>query len=136
MIIIAAIPDQASLDNLSSKLPQLENSLQIKLMLQPADEVETKISHSQAEQVMISVAGVDHTGITAQVTNLLAQQAVNITDLNAQRIPGENGPVYIMMIEATLPMAMTHGMLQQQLQPLAEALNVEIRVQTIDVMTL
>lgn len=142
MILIVSLPDDVAYQRLAAQLPNIEQTLQISLSVQPArdilaEDILSEEQRAQAQQsVMISVAGIDHTGITAQVTQLLADQHVNISDLNAQRIPGEHGPVYIMMIEAQLPVALSAEGLQAFLVPLASTLAVEIRVNPIEVMTL
>ncbi len=86
--------------------------------------------------VMIAVSGQDKTGITYQVAKVLAEEQVNILDLNAHCIEGEDGPVYIMMIEAILPQTLEKVTLETTLNALAQTLGVEIRVNPLEVLTL
>jgi glycine cleavage system transcriptional repressor len=85
---------------------------------------------------MIAVSGQDKTGITYQVAKVLAEEQVNILDLNAHCIEGEDGPVYIMMIEAILPQTLEKVTLETTLNALAQTLGVEIRVNPLEVLTL
>ncbi|MEB3245674.1 MAG: ACT domain-containing protein [Vampirovibrionales bacterium] len=87
------------------------------------------------DTAMISVSGADCAGITHAVTQALADAQLNITDLSAQVIPGESGPVYLMMIEVSLPETYAITQLQSMLSPLSTKLGVEVSARRLDVAT-
>lgn len=51
----------------------------------------------------LSVYGADHPGIVASVARLLADLAVNITDLTTRVIGDADRPVYAMVLEVSVP---------------------------------
>ena len=52
---------------------------------------------------VIHLYGADKPGIVYQVTNLLSNNNVNITDLSTRRFGSESNPIYIMYLEAEVP---------------------------------
>jgi glycine cleavage system transcriptional repressor len=69
------------------------------------------------------------------VAQTLAEAKINISDLNAQQIQGETGPVYLMMIEASLPPGWTCQRLEDLLGPLIAHQAVEISVRELEQLT-
>lgn len=104
--------------------------------VETSQKEDQKVHDFEDRGVMIAVSGQDKTGITYQVAKVLAETQVNILDLNAHCIEGEEGPVYIMMIEAKLPMNLEKITLENTLNALAKSLGVEIRVNPLEVLTL
>jgi len=85
----------------------------------------------EGELCLISVYGSDRPGIVYRVTRALADRRVNITDLNTRLIGTVEEPVYVLMLEAILPVGMTVGDTEKLLENLKKELNVEIGVRTI-----
>ena len=85
---------------------------------------------------LISVAGRDHTGITQRVAEVLSAHNVNITDLNAQVIPGEDGPVYMMILEGDVPDSVGVGTLEEALKLLEKEQAVEIALRPVEPIAL
>lgn len=137
MILIVSIPSGLSLSAFQEAFRPVEQKLGIQLQVKPI-EPDLPAHEPDASQtpLMISVAGHDRTGITAHVSEELARHQVNITDLNAQVIPGEEGPVYIMMIEVLLPAGMDQRQLESLLEPIARDLGVEIRCHPLESIAL
>jgi glycine cleavage system transcriptional repressor len=137
MILIVSVPDSTSVDALAQSFAEVEARLGLALFIKPLTE--GGMPHHVGESfvpIMISVAGHDRTGITYRVSQVLAEFGVNITDLNAKTIVGETGPVYIMMVEAALYTSLDRPQVEAALQKLAQELEVEIKVHTLEPMTL
>jgi glycine cleavage system transcriptional repressor len=117
VILLVSLPTDSDLQALAQALKPLEASHDFSLSLQP---YHPGAARAWGEALMISVAGADRTGITHQVSTILAEHQVNITDLNAQTIPGEDGPVYILMIEVQLPPNVTQEGLLKALKALPD----------------
>jgi glycine cleavage system transcriptional repressor len=118
-------------------LKHLEQHLQLSLSIKSRDVAQVSQSRQEMSGVpyLLSVSGADHTGITFKVAQVLAQHHINITDLNAQCIDGETGPVYIMMIETLLPDAGPNPALTEALKQLEQTEHLEIRMHPLETAT-
>ena len=85
---------------------------------------------------VIHLYGADKPGIVYQVTNLLAKNKVNITDLSTRRFGSETNPIYIMYLEAEVPYDVDTKKLGQELSKTAASLNVEIKYELEEVASL
>lgn len=85
---------------------------------------------------VIHLYGADKPGIVYQVTNLLATNKVNITDLSTRRFGSDKNPIYIMYLEAEVPYDVDTKELGQSLNKLASDLNVEIKYELEEVASL
>ncbi len=85
---------------------------------------------------VIHLYGADKPGIVYQVTNLLASNKVNITDLSTRRFGNELKPIYIMYLEAEVPLNVDTRKLGSDLNNLASSLNVEIKYELEEVASL
>ena len=85
---------------------------------------------------VIHLYGADKPGIVYQVTNLLARNKVNITDLSTRRFGNEESPIYIMYLEAEVPQGVDTRKLGQELNNIASNLNVEIKYELEEVTSL
>ena len=136
VILIISVPDQVPLDELAKDFAALEESHGMTVMLKSIPENMALDSHVPENPYMISVAGHDQAGITYHVSRKLAEMNINITDLNAQVIPGDAGPVYIMMVEVDIPPALSVEGVRGNLQSLAKDLDVEIQVRPLEAVAL
>jgi glycine cleavage system transcriptional repressor len=145
LLLVNASPS-ASFEQIKHDIQSLGEQMGLTILVKAIEvdtnEVETVLQEDQQahmlenRDVMIAVSGQDKTGITYQVAKVLAETQVNILDLNAHCIEGEDGPVYIMMIEAKLPTNLEQATLENTLNSLAKKLGVEIRVNPLEVLTL
>ena len=85
---------------------------------------------------VIHLYGADKPGIVYQVTNLLAKNNINITDLSTRRFGNENNPIYIMYLEAEVPYKVDTKKLGDDLNKIASSLNVEIKYELEEVASL
>jgi glycine cleavage system transcriptional repressor len=90
----------------------------------------------QGELCLVSVYGSDRPGIVYRVTRELADQRINITDLNTRLIGSKEEPVYVLMLEAALPKGLTVLDAEGLLEKLKKELNVEISVRVITPVSL
>jgi glycine cleavage system transcriptional repressor len=77
------------------------------------------------------VYGADQPGIVYRVTRELATLGVNIMDLNTKLIGTLEEPVYVMMLEASLPEELTPEKVEALLGDLKKELDVEIGVRIV-----
>ena len=100
------------------------------------DEDILRKSSDLGQLCVIHLYGADKPGIVYQVTNLLAKNNVNITDLSTRRFGSESNPIYIMYLEAEVPDGVDSKKLGDELNKIAANLNVEIKYELEEVASL
>jgi glycine cleavage system transcriptional repressor len=78
---------------------------------------------------MLTVYGADKPGILFQVTDALADEGVNITDLNS-RLVGADEPVYALMLELAIPG--DGAKLEERLTEIATIIGVDLTLRPRD----
>lgn len=143
MILLLELPSESAWLQLRQALLGLEETLGLTFThkrLQEAILPAHLKSHNPAEKphrsYLVSVAGRDKTGITFEVSRLLAGFSANITDLNAHSIAGEEGTVYILVVEFDCPKTVPHTVLDAELQALGIRLSLEVRLRSVDAIAL
>jgi glycine cleavage system transcriptional repressor len=134
-ILYIALPEGSTAESITplrEELMALEEQLSCTVTVR-AESLKA-LEASQAEQAdtnelyLITVAGQDRTGITYEVSHLLAQHRVNIIDLQAKRIDGEDTPIYLLMLEVSLPKGVSPEQLRDALNPLERQLGLDIQL--------
>ena len=135
MILILGHPEFIDRESFGDAFKPLEDAdLTVALrVLKPGGEVR---SHITGDLCMISVYGSDKPGIVYRVANVLGEKKVNITDLNTKLVGTEDRPVYVMVIEATLPEGVEEEDVDNWLSPIRDELQVDITVRTIPTVEL
>lgn len=136
VILTINVPESVSLSTLREDFDTLNDSHHMTVIMKPLPAYLEPESHVPHNPYMISVSGQDRTGITYYVSTKLAEMDINITDLNAQVIAGDNGPVYIMMVEVDVPDALTPEEVNRELQELARNVGVEIQLRSLESVAL
>lgn len=135
MILIIAHPDYEKADEFVAEFSSLDTAgLSVFVRtLKPGGHLRCV---DRGEMCMISVYGSDQPGIVYRVAKELANRQVNVTDLNTKLVGSEKRPVYVMMIEATLPDGHSVDELSEAMISLKEELNVDISVRSITTVEL
>lgn len=130
MILIIAHPSFTDRHSFGAAFQPLEEAdLTVALrVLKPGGEQHPAM---EGEICMISVYGADKPGIVYHVAKVLGEKRINITDLNTKLVGSEQRPVYVMIIEAVLPAAISEQDVDLWMTPLREQLEVDISVRTI-----
>jgi len=131
MLLIISHPEYRSGEDFKEVFTPLEEAnLSVFLRtLKPGGE---QRPHFDGELCMISVYGSDKPGIVYRVARELGERGVNITDLNTKLIGSEQRPVYVMMLEATLPEDLSIEGLEELMSGLRGELQVDISVRAIN----
>ena len=135
MILILGHPeftDRASFGDAFKPLEDSDLSVALRV-LKPGGEIR---SHIEGDICMISVYGSDKPGIVYRVANVLGEKKVNITDLNTKLVGTEDRPVYVMVIEATLPEGVEEEDVDNWLAPIRDEMQVDINVRSIPTVEL
>ena len=135
MILILGHPEFIDRESFGDAFKPLEDAdLTVALrILKPGGEIR---SHITGDLCMISVYGSDKPGIVYRVANVLGEKKVNITDLNTKLVGTEDRPVYVMVIEATLPEGVEEEDVDNWLSPIRDELQIDITVRTIPTVEL
>ena len=83
---------------------------------------------------MLSVYGADRPGIVHAVAEVLAQRSVNVTDLTTRVLEGDR-PVYAMVLEISLPTAISGEELVGALREVGELEAIEASIHPLDIDT-
>ncbi len=84
---------------------------------------------------VLSVYGTDRPGILAAVARVLADRAINITDLSTRVLPPSEQPVYAMVLEIALPEAVQDVELERALQAVGETVGVDHTLRPLEADT-
>jgi len=81
----------------------------------------------------ISVYGADHPGIVHGVAEVLSGGGVNVVGLSTRVLGEEEGdPIYVMLLEVTLPESLDEAGLERLLADVAEQQGVDVSVRPVD----
>jgi glycine cleavage system transcriptional repressor len=98
--------------------------------LNPVDET---VSGRADPSHIVTVYGVDHPGIVHAVAEVLAVNAINISDLNTRLIGEEGRPgLYAMMLEVVLPDGTDGARLEELLSEVANEQGVDVSVRELE----
>ena len=128
--IVLLVETTAQAAALESDLSSATADLGLVVAVRPVGEG----SVSSPPTHMLSVYGADRPGIVAAVTTVLAERAINVTDLTTRVLEGEE-PVYAMVLEISLPPDLGEGDLTAALAGAEGLEGVETSISALDVDT-
>ncbi len=135
MILIVSVPMESSLDGLRSDLEREAEKMQLVLSFRELPDTHRQPAEPGGLPYILSVYGADQPGIVARVTELLANNNINITDVNT-RVVGGKDPVYIMLLEVEVPGRLSPDVLADMLSKLGGELKVEITFRPLETANL
>lgn len=122
MMLLVAGPDDLTADRLEQALSPAVADFHLELSVRPIDDA--RPVPAGGELWTVSVRGADHPGIVHGVASALAADGVNIVDLTTRVIDGDGGPVYLMVLDVTLPAGLDGDALARRLAEVGEQLGV------------
>jgi glycine cleavage system transcriptional repressor len=130
MVLIVAVPDSLSADEVHAALEGPAAELGLDVSVSPSD---TTGPSRTGEPWSVTVYGADRPGIVHRFAQVLADAGVNITDLTTRVIGSSDRPVYAMLLDVILPDAVGPDDLRQRLTLVARELGVECSMHAADV---
>ena len=124
MVMAVQVPDDIDRDAAAAALAPTAIRLGLEVWVGDATGA---VTESGGERCVVSVYGADHPGIVHAVSHALATLQVNIVDLSS-RVVGDP-PVYVLGIEAELPVGMDASAVETALRPVTDAQHVELHVE-------
>jgi len=130
MTLILGVPDGADRASLEADLDEVAAELGLEALalsaVEPLADVAPEATH------MVSIYGVDHPGIVHHATRALAEQRVNITDLETRLVEGDGQPsLYALLIEVAVPEDVDVGEVDRALAEIAAREVVEVSLREL-----
>ncbi len=137
MLLLISTPTSFTLDQINKGFQEVRENRGLTVQAHKVKDEDMRRKISDPGQLcVIHLYGADKPGIVYQVTNLLATNNVNITDLSTRRFGSESNPIYIMYLEAEVPNEIDTKKLGDDLNKLAANLSVEIKYEIEEVASL
>jgi glycine cleavage system transcriptional repressor len=127
IMLVLAAPSGVDVDGLDAALGPACTELGLTYSVLPVDD-RPDVPHPSH---ILTVYGADKPGILYRVTDVLASDGVNITDLNS-RLVGTDQPVYAVMLELALPSGLRTNDLEGRLRDMATAAGVDLTLRTLE----
>ncbi|MGA2090780.1 MAG: ACT domain-containing protein [Endomicrobiales bacterium] len=132
MILIVSIPSTTRKDAVVDVLGSQARKLGLSYFIRPLKASEHITGKQKGKPWVISVYGADKPGIVHAVSSLLAQQSINITNVQTKIIGTKNKPVYCMFLETFVPEKIQLQAFKSKLAETAARLSVTISINAAD----
>lgn len=136
LILMATLPEQMSVSELSNKLTELKEKLQLNLSVRELQCDELAESDDSLFQFMISVYGADRPGIVSGITRSLQKLGLNITDVQTKKVSRADQELFVMMLEVGTKADCSAGTIRDALQRENLGLELDLSVRAIEIMEL
>lgn len=131
MMLLVKGPDGVSAESLEAALKDAGEPLGLTLAVREVGD-EALGAEIEGEPYMVTAYGADRPGIVHQVSELLAREGVNITDLETKVLGPDDDPVYAMHLEVVAPDGLDVERLREHLQGAARELGVDASLHPIE----
>jgi glycine cleavage system transcriptional repressor len=136
MILVLSAKKSVPVTRLRAALKQPVESFGLTMNLQRLADTDIAHRSPAKKEVVLTLIGGDQTGIVYRVAETLAKQKVNILTVSTETGMGEDGPLYMMVMELEVPTNVRIPSLRKKLRELAAKLKVDIHLRTIEAVTL
>jgi glycine cleavage system transcriptional repressor len=133
MMLIVDLPENADARALEQALGEPAGALDLIVAVRPVAEASKE--HAEGSAYVVTVYGADKPGIVYRVCETLASHRVNVTDLATRVVAGEQ-PVYVMILEATVPAGADVAAVEADLKALSAELAVDVSFHPLEEETL
>lgn len=134
IILMSELPANVSVAKLQEYMDRLEKQLGMKVHVREISEEELNEAAPEDNAFIVSVYGADQPGIVARVTKALAEDGMNITDVQTKSTGKGGDRVFVMVLEVVAPAGTALDAVQKPLNNLSRQLKVDIAVQPLDVV--
>lgn len=136
IILMLELAENQSVDDLRLRLSDVENKMGLTITVRELSASEIADKHDAGTPHMISVYGADKPGIVAGITKKLAKLGVNITDVETKASSEGKKTIFVMILEVSVPKEMSTQDLEEGLADISKSLNVDVTVQSVEVLEL
>lgn len=134
MVLVVEVPGQERAEPLERALAEETGALGLTVAVRPLADKEEQppAPDDRGAAWAVSVYGADQPGLVHRVTTVLAERSANVVDLTTRTIGTPDEPVYVMLLDITLPAEGDADALRAELASLAGDLRVEIHLRADD----
>lgn len=132
VLLIARRPKALSTEALATELRGLEERSGLRITLKELSEPESAPHSATGTPYVLHVYGTDREGILYRISALLAERAINITDVNTRVLTEAQPPLWVMMVEIELPPGQEESDLQAALAEAARDLSVDVSLRAVE----
>lgn len=132
LILMAALPDELSIEELRTRLTELGQQWNLVLNVRELSASELSEAEPEQETFIIAVYGADRTGIVAGITRHLARLRMNITDVATKFSGTGENSIFVMVLEVHSPGDMTAEELEDELANCCGVPALDISVQELE----
>ena len=122
MMLVVSGPTDLDAPTLDAALSPVAADMHLVTMVRAIDAAVA--APEPGELWTVSVHGADHPGIVHGIAKAVADMHVNVVDLATRVVPGDGGPAYVMVLDVTLPPAVTGDEFVQKLEAVGAELGV------------
>lgn len=132
VILLISIPETVPMELFRKKLQPVIDNFNLTFSLRELNKEELPSdSPEHKPNYIISVYGVDQPGIVYRVSELLAANAINITDLQTQVSEHGKKSLYALILEVTIAEQVSLDSLRTKLKDLGVKLSLDISIKPI-----
>lgn len=134
MILTASVGKGVSVGNLKSDFAELAKDLDLDInlrQLKPEDKI--PFQAGETEPFIIIVRGEDRPGLVYGIAEVLAERAINITNLAARVALVSQKSEYMQVFEVDIPKELDYGLIQEKLRQRGQEMGVSVDLQHRDI---
>ncbi len=135
MILLVRLANEGTIEQARATLATVAAAIDLTIMARPLSPQEASAPAGGIGYIL-RVYGADRPGIVHAVTEHLAGIGFNISDLETRVVPGDGGPVYVMVLELDAPSVECGEAAREALAALAATMGVEMSFERLDEETL
>jgi glycine cleavage system transcriptional repressor len=129
MLLLVSLPKLHTFDSFSIAVRAAAREMDLTTSIRQLSEPEMAASAVNEDRLyVISVYGSDRPGIVYNITRILAERKVNITDLNTRLIHGGSSPVYVMLMEVEVPESVEIAEIENEIAEIKSKLKVDVTI--------
>jgi glycine cleavage system transcriptional repressor len=136
MILLVRLSAPISPEKARATLATVAGEMDLTVTVRSLTQEEASAAGQSETSYILRVYGADRPGIVHAVTELLAREGFNVTDLETRVIPGAGGPVYVMVLELDSPSEEQGEAARDALRALAAEMRIEVSFERLDQETL
>jgi glycine cleavage system transcriptional repressor len=126
VLLLVSPPENLSLESLKKALEPVGIQLGLSISLRELSPAAAMPNPAQVLSYTLVVYGLDHPGIVYKVAQCATDSKVNIVDLRTHVTPGNEKPLYSLVMELEIPGSQAIGHFQEKLNQLKGELKVDI----------
>lgn len=130
MILLMSTPKDFDEAVLIEELQKVEEETSLAIHLK---EIASEPAEERSVSThLVTVSGYDKPGIVYKTASFLAKWGINIADLETRVVDGEDGHIYIMLMEVSFPVSLDDESIKSSIMTLGESLGVKIDIKAIE----